>query len=156
MYYDKSGAIAGKKERPCYLPKGCNWYDFWSGVLHEGEQTVYAGAKLDEIPLFVKAGSILLIQQPTTYAQQKADALELRIYRGADGDCVYYQDDGTTYAYEQGLYEEVRFHWDDLQQELTIREVKKHRSEPIRMIIRVQDFETIIRYDGGEKRISFN
>lgn len=156
IYYDKSGAITGKKERACYLPKGCNWYDFWSGLLHEGGQTVYAGAKLDEIPLFVKAGSILLMQQPTTYVQQKADALELRIYRGADCDCVYYQDDGTTYAYEQGLYEEVRFHWDDLQQELTIREVKKYRDEPIRMIIRMQDYETIIRYDGGEKRISFS
>lgn len=154
MHFDTSAMVEGATTRACYLPKGCTWYDFWSGVRYEGGQTVNAAVKLDEIPLFVKAGSILFMQEPVSYAEQKASALELKIYRGADCDCVYDQDDGTTYAYEQGKYEEIRFFWDDERQQLTIREVRKHRDEPIRMIIRMEHVETIIQYDGGEKRIS--
>lgn len=155
MQNDKTAGVEGKKERACYLPKGCKWYDFWSGVLYEGGQTVNKPAKLDEIPLFVKAGSIVLMQQPTMYAQEEASALELKIYRGANCQTVYYQDDGTTYRYEHGDYEEIRFFWDDAQEELTIREMQKFRTEPVKMVIRVDHYETIIRYDGGEKRISF-
>jgi len=154
MHDDTSARVEGSSTRTCYLPKGCWWYDFWCGARYEGGQTVNATVKLDEIPLFVKAGSILLMQQPTSYAQQQTDVLELKIYRGADCNCVYYQDDGATYAYELGIYEEIRFFWDDAQQQLTIREVKKYRSDPIRMIIRMEHFETIIQYDGGEKKIS--
>lgn len=154
MFYGKSGALPEKCERVCYLPKGCAWIDYWSGERYTGGQSVKIKAKLSEIPLFVRAGSILLMQQPTMYAGQEADALELKIYRGADCSCVYYQDDGTTYAYERGELEEIRFYWDDAREELTIREIRKYRTQPVRMIIRMEQYETIIRYDGGEKRLS--
>ena len=156
MYYGRSGEPLAKKERVCYLPKGCHWYDYWTGERYFGGQSVTVKARLDRIPLFVKAGSILLMQQPTMYAGQVPDALELKIYCGADGSSVYYHDDGETYAYENGEYEEIRFSWDDKMQELTIREVKKFRKEPIRMIIRMEYFETMIQYDGGEKVISLS
>ena len=154
MQYDKSGAVEGAMERVCYLPKGCKWHDYYSGTTYEGGQSVDVPSKLSEIPLFVKAGSILLTQQPTMFAQEDAKALELRIFAGADGTCVYYQDDGISYAYETGAYEEIRFFWNDEAQQLTIREVKKLRNAPIPMIIYWNHSETMIRYDGGEKCIS--
>lgn len=155
MQDDASGAVTGSKERKCYLPKGSKWYYYWNGAPYEGGQYINITVKLDEIPLFVRAGSILLTQQPTMYAQQDTAVLELHIYSGANGKCVYYQDDGTTYAYEDGIYEEIRFFWNDETQQLKILEKKKHRSKPVRMIIHANHSETIISYDGGEKYISF-
>ena len=154
MFYGKKGEPLEKSERNCYLPKGCGWVDYWTGVRYHGGQSVKVKTKLNEIPLFVRVGSILLMQQPTMYAEQETDALELKIYRGADCSCVYYQDDGTTYAYERGDLEEIRFYWDDAREELTIREIRNFRTQPVRMIIRMEQYETIIRYDGGEKRLS--
>ena len=155
MFYGKSGEPLAKKAHVCYLPKGFHWYDYWTGEHYAGGQSVAVQARLDQIPLFVKAGSILLMQNPTMYAGQEPDALELKIFRGADGSSVYYQDDGETYAYENGEFEEIRFFWDDAKEELTIREERKYRENPVRILIRMDQYETIIRYDGGEKRISF-
>ena len=155
MCDDPVRAIRGEPVRRCYLPGGCNWYSFWDNTLYEGGRNVNIETKLDEIPLFVRAGSILITQRPTMYAMQEADVLEVRIYCGADCACVYYNDDGESYAYETGAYEEIRFFWSEGNQQLTIREVKKLRSAPIRMVIFVRHTETSIRYDGGEKCISF-
>jgi alpha-D-xyloside xylohydrolase len=155
MYYDQSGAIETKKERVCYLPKGSRWYSFWTGASYEGGQSVSVEAKLDTIPVFVKAGSILLMQQPADSAEQEADALEVHLFGGADGECVYYNDDGGTYAYLDGEYEEIRFSWVEESRQLFIREKRKRRSRAIQMVIHMDHTKTKIRYDGGEKRISF-
>jgi alpha-D-xyloside xylohydrolase len=153
--YQTPAQESKKCERVCYLPKGCRWYYYWNGMPYEGGQSVSIDPRLDEIPVFIRAGSILMTQQTTMFARQEAQALELHIYRGADGASVFYQDDGETYAYETGAYEEIRFFWNDEAQQLTIREVKKLRSKPIAMIIHIDHSETIIQYNGGEKRVSF-
>lgn len=155
MDSDNSRKVQGKQVRACYLPKGCNWYSYWEDTLYEGGRTVNMEVKLDKIPLFVRAGSILLTQKPTMYAMEEAEALELRIYCGADCACVYYHDDGNSYAYEAGAYEEIRFLWSEEEQRLTIREVNRARTAPIRMVIYAHHSETIILYDGGAKSISF-
>lgn len=45
-------------EQKVYLPKG-GWYDLFTGKYHQGGTTVVCTAKMDEIPVFVKAGSII-------------------------------------------------------------------------------------------------
>ena len=45
-------------ERAVYLPEG-NWIDYWTGQPLAGRRTVVAGAPLDRIPLYVRAGAIL-------------------------------------------------------------------------------------------------
>ena len=155
MYDGKSCAHVGKKERVCYLPQGAKWYSFWTGAVYQGGQSVTLEARIDQIPLFVKAGSILFMQQPTQHAAQKADALEVRIYSGADCQATYYDDDGSSYAYLDGEYEEILFRWDDEARALYIHEQRKQRTQPITMILSFDHTETTIRYDGGEKRIAF-
>lgn len=56
--------------------------------------------------------------------------------------------------YERGELEGICFYWDDAREELTIREIRSFRTQPVCMIIRMEQYETIIRYDGGEKRLS--
>ena len=104
-----------------YLPEGANWYDFWTGEQFTGGNTVNKETPLDIIPLFVKAGSILPIGPQVQYAgEKKWDQLEIRVYPGADGSFVLYEDENDTYNYEKGAYATITFQWNDKKKELTI------------------------------------
>ena len=88
-----------------YLPKGAQWYDFWTNKLYKGGQTVTLETSLDRVPMFVRAGSILPLGPEMQYVGEKAwDNLELRVYPGADGSFTLYEDEGDNYNYEQGEY----------------------------------------------------
>lgn len=55
------------------------------------------------------------------YATEKNwKRLELRVYAGANGDFVLYEDENDNYNYERGLYSEIPLHWDDASKTLTI------------------------------------
>jgi len=55
------------------------------------------------------------------YADEKPDApFEVRVYPGADGAFVLYEDEGEGYAYERGTHATTRLAWNDERQELTI------------------------------------
>ncbi len=109
------------KTRRVYLPKGADWYDFWTGEKFSGGQNIDKQAPLDIIPLYVKAGSILPFGPDVQYATEKKwDDLEMRIYPGADGDYTLYEDENDNYDYEQGRFSEIKFHWDDKARSLKI------------------------------------
>jgi alpha-D-xyloside xylohydrolase len=111
------------KKSEVYLPRGTSWYDYWTGEQHEGGQTISKETPLDIIPLFVKAGSILPVGPEVQYATEKPwDMLEIRIYRGADGVFVLYEDENDNYNYEKGMYSTIRFRWNERQRSLTIED----------------------------------
>jgi alpha-D-xyloside xylohydrolase len=112
----------GETSRLLYLPKA-KWYDFWTGASLEGGVETDAAAPLERIPLFVRAGSIVPMGPELQYAAEKpADPIELRVYRGADGDFVLYEDQNDGYAYEKGAHATIPIHWDDAKRTLTIGE----------------------------------
>lgn len=112
---------AGATSRDVYLPKGTDWYDFWTGERIAGGETVRRAAPLAVLPLYVRAGSILPLGPEEEYTGQHSNApLELRIYPGADGDAKLYSDDGLTYKYEKGQYAWVPMHWNDASRTLTL------------------------------------
>jgi alpha-D-xyloside xylohydrolase len=107
--------------RDVYLPKGHDWYDFWSGERRSGGVTFRAEAPLERIPLFVKAGSILPLGPDLEWTSQKpADPIELRIYPGADGTFTLYEDEGDSYRYEHGVHATIPISWNEKAQKLTI------------------------------------
>jgi len=113
------------KIQKVYLPKGSEWYDFWTGEKLQGGQEVEKAAPIDIIPLYVKAGSILPWGQKVQYAAEKNwDKLEIRIYPGANGEFTLYEDENDNYNYEKGLYSTITMKWDDQSQTLTIGERK--------------------------------
>ena len=80
-----------------------------------------AGAPLDRIPVFVKAGAILPWGEPMQYVDEKLpETLEIRVYPGADGSYSLYEVNGRDYSYEQGKFTRINFTWDDAKGELTI------------------------------------
>ena len=114
----------GVNTRRAYLPKA-KWYDFWNGTQVEGPRTVDAAAPIEKLPLFVRAGSIVPMGPEKEWSTEKPeDPVELRIYRGADGDFTLYEDENDNYNYEKGAYATIHFHWDDVKQTLTIGERK--------------------------------
>ncbi len=110
--------------RQVYLPIA-KWYDFWTGSVSAGGQTVNAIAPLDRLPLYVRAGSILPLGPEEEWSTQKpADPIELRIYRGANGDFTLYEDENDNYDYEKGVYATIPLHWDEAAHTLTIGDRK--------------------------------
>lgn len=121
MYYDPNSApLSREKRRECYLPKGCDWYDFWDNRRYVGGQSITVDAPLDRIPLFVRAGSILPLADGLQYADQPPDLpLELRIYVGADAAFTLYEDAGNGYGYERGEYRLTQLRWSEREGALT-------------------------------------
>jgi len=113
------------REKTVYLPKASGWYDFWTGEKLKGGQTVTKETPLDIIPLYVKAGSILPVGPKVQYAtEQNGDNLEIRIYEGADGEFILYEDENDSYDYEKGVYSTITFRWNDTDKTLTIEDRK--------------------------------
>lgn len=111
----------GATGRSLYLPASAAWYDFWTGNKTTGNQRIEVNAPLDRIPVYVRAGSILPMGPEIEWAGQKPDApIDLRIYRGADGDFQLYEDSGDTYDYEKGAHSVIPMHWDEASQTLTL------------------------------------
>ncbi len=110
--------------RPVYLPDA-KWYDFWTGSAIKGGRTINAITPLDRLPLYVRAGSILPLGPDEEWSTEKpADPIELRIYRGASGDFILYEDENDNYDYEKGVYATIPLHWDDAAHTLTIGDRK--------------------------------
>ena len=104
-----------------YLPKGATWYDFWTNKAYKGGRNVTLETTFDRVPMFVRAGSILPLGPEMQYVGEKAwDNLELRVYPGADGRFVLYEDEGDNYNYEKGMYSVIQFGWNDKKHTLTI------------------------------------
>jgi alpha-D-xyloside xylohydrolase len=108
------------RTRAVYLPVSVGWYDYWTGkAVAAGE--VKASAGFDEIPVFVRAGSIVPYAPAMQYVGEKAsDPTTVWVYAGANGSFDLYEDQGTTFDYEKGAFAEIPMRWDDRAGVLTI------------------------------------
>lgn len=99
---------AGESVHAVHLPAGI-WYDYFRGTRIQGGKTIqYAVDPKSwlDIPLFVREGSIVATEAPQDYVDQNPQAeITLDIFPGAQtSSFTYYDDDGSTYAYEHGSY----------------------------------------------------
>jgi alpha-glucosidase len=84
------------------LPPG-DWYDFWTSEKHASKPPLELHPKLDEMPLYVRAGAIIPLQPLVQSTSETPDGpLQLRVYPGDDCRGALYQDDGHTFAYQRG------------------------------------------------------
>ena len=91
------------------LPPGA-WYDFWSATRFTDKDKIVLTPKLNELPLYVRAGAIIPMQ-PLIQATNETPTgpLELRVYPGENCRGSLYQDDGRTYGYENGEFLRVAY-----------------------------------------------
>lgn len=109
----------GATSRRVYLPAGSDWYNYWTNERLHGGQTIDAAAPIDTIPLFVRAGSILPVGVPINSTAQAQAIAKILVYPGANSDFELYDDDGRTYAYENGERHITHLHWNDAGHHLT-------------------------------------
>jgi alpha-D-xyloside xylohydrolase len=113
------------KSRELYLPLGAEWFDFWTGEKLPGGKTLAKDVPLDIMPLYVKGGSIVPFGPRVQYANEKKwDVLEIRVYPGANGNFILYEDENDNYNYEKGAFSTISFTWDNSKNVLTIHDRK--------------------------------
>jgi alpha-D-xyloside xylohydrolase len=104
-----------------YLPKGAEWIDYWTGKRYAGGQTIDSHFTISELPLYVRAGSIVPTAPCTEYSAAQLDKdVTLNIYTGHDATFLLYEDEGDGYAYEHGSFSEIPISWDESTRKLTI------------------------------------
>ena len=90
-----------------YLPKG-DWYYFLTDQLHKGNHVIYQDCPLNNLPVFVKGGSILCLQNAVAHSSAQNDGiLRIHLYAGAEeSKYTHYEDDGISFDFESGEYHE--------------------------------------------------
>lgn len=88
-----------------WLPEG-NWIEWDSGASFPGPASVERGFSISQIPLYVKAGSIIPMQPAMSYTGEKpVDPLILTVFplqNGKASNYRLYEDAGITSAYQHG------------------------------------------------------
>lgn len=95
-----------------YFPAGHFWYDYFTGQIYKGGQSIAYECPLDRMPIFVRAGAILPMAPKMDYIGQKPnDPLTLDVYASDKASSFrMYEDDGESLDYKQG-----KFAWTNLE-----------------------------------------
>jgi alpha-D-xyloside xylohydrolase len=100
-----------------YLPRG-KWVDYWTGDSYEGGQTLSLDVDLEEMPVFLRAGTITPTTEPTeSVSEEPFESVELRVllddgatdatFEYVDGDVA-----GTIRATADAAHDTVEFAFD--------------------------------------------
>ncbi len=114
----------GVAERTVYLPAhDAGWIDYNTGERLNGGTLISAGTPIDVIPLYVRAGSILVTAQPVEHSSDlPGKPLDITVYPGSDACFSLYDDSGDGYDFENGESINILFTWDETNRELTIED----------------------------------
>lgn len=110
----------GQTEKDVYLPAGSDWYNFWTNEKLTGGRWVKVAAPINQIPVFVRAGSIVPLGSDVQSTASKQSIAEIRVYPGRDAHFALYEDDGSSYGYEHGHYSRIPLDYDDATGVLTV------------------------------------
>jgi alpha-glucosidase len=109
----------GATSRSIYLPKD-KWFPFEGTAAVDGGQTLNVNAKLDEIPVYVRAGTILPLGPVVqNTAAMPGGPLDMQIYPGKDATFTLVEDDGESVQYLKGSFRKTTFTWNDSTRELS-------------------------------------
>jgi alpha-glucosidase len=115
----KATPPAQSAQRDVYLPKD-TWFKFETNQALTGPQTVHVIAKLVEIPMYVRAGTLLPLGPVLQHTEQaSAEPLQMQVYPGKDATFDLVEDDGATLAYQKGNLRITHFVWNDAARRLS-------------------------------------
>lgn len=87
-----------------YMPDGV-WYDFKNGKRFLGNHKYISFYKIEDYPIFVKAGSVIPLAGESCYKSvSNPTELEIHIFPGKSNNYHLYEDDGISYEYQNGHY----------------------------------------------------
>ncbi|MBC8123162.1 MAG: DUF5110 domain-containing protein [Gemmatimonadaceae bacterium] len=95
--------------RQVWLPVG-EWWARETHTRHSGPGQLDLWVRLDQVPVFVQAGTLLPLQPAGLRAGSAPSAvLVLEVYAGASGELDFYEDDGESTEYRTGPGSRRRF-----------------------------------------------
>ncbi len=86
-----------------WLPPGL-WFNFWTGEELKGDREIIVEAPLWKLPVFVRAGALIPMQELSQHLDEKPKSLILHVYGKGSSTFSFYQDDGASYNYENKDY----------------------------------------------------
>lgn len=97
--------------RQVYFPQG-NWYNYNTNEKYEGGKTYSVRVNLSQEPVFVKEGTILPLAEPEEYISANTNfSITCKVYGKKLSQTSLFEDDGVTYGYETGQYNNVELIW---------------------------------------------
>lgn len=96
----------GAEDRFVRFPDGL-WYSYWTDESFDGGQTWSVNTPMNDIPVFVRAGSII----PKWDKVSENDEMDIVVYTGSSGTFRLYQDDGETTNYRNGEFSTTAFRY---------------------------------------------
>jgi len=94
-----------------YLPEG-EWIDWISGEKIKGNNTISRLYGLDEIPVYIKAGSIIPMQPDMKRVDEiQTNPLIINIFQGDSGKTSVYDDEGNNQTFLEGKYSFTDIMW---------------------------------------------
>ena len=111
----------GAISRRVYLPKA-TWYDFWTREKLEGGREIARKVDLETMPVYVRAGAVIPMGPVKQYTEEKVDGpTEVRVYPGANGSFLLYEDDGRSFNFRKGEWMGIELAWNDAKGTLSAR-----------------------------------
>jgi alpha-glucosidase len=110
---------SSEKSKSYYLPKG-NWYNIYTDEISNGETEYTSQVPFHQIPVFVKASSILPMQSTVQSTREKpSDTLLVHVFFGNEKNgYTFYEDDGETLAYKDGVYRKRSIHFNPAEKQI--------------------------------------
>ena len=103
---DPVSQLAGRK---VWLPDG-DWIEWPTGAHFHGPKLLDRTFRLDETPVYARAGSMIPMQTPAQSAQaQHPDPMVLQVFPGARGEGDLYEDSGESLGYKQSEFAHTHF-----------------------------------------------
>ncbi len=104
--------FAGETNRTVYLPSG-DWFDFWTHSRIGGGKSIEVTNGVEQIPLFVKGGTLLPLAEPVEFIQpDTAFDVTVNVIGEKSADFTLYEDDGVSTAYSHGEQNQIKLHTD--------------------------------------------
>lgn len=90
--------------RKVYFPAGI-WYNFNTNERYEGNREYEVATDFDQLPLFVREGTLLPLADAVPYVtQETVFRLHCKVYGVSEASCLLLEDDGVSYDFEKGLF----------------------------------------------------
>ncbi len=119
------------RAKQVYLPKN-DWYNFWTSEFFEGQEAINVATPLDQIPVFVQAGTVLPFAPVMQYTNERPiDEMTLKVYfKDGLAKSELYQDAGDGYGYLADDYTLHEFELVGSDTEMILRQDKSGKRRP--------------------------
>lgn len=140
----------GKDYGAIYFPKG-EWYDLFNDEKTDGEKSSVLKLTLNELPVFVKAGSIIPMHSIIQSTSEKpTDTLSVHIYNGKEANnFVYYEDDGMSFDYQKGDFYKRMITFDPMKKQISFAKQQGNFNTHFKFVkIILHGFDGVNQLDG--------